>query len=103
MSDRKKYSYGSMFLILFINLFSGLSEGGENINMASHIGGFLGGFAVSIILTYRKNIRLRFNNPLARKLYYAAILFLILLPLTAIGLLIFKKILNTIDYICKIK
>ena len=101
MSDRKKYTYGTMFLMLFINLFSGLSEGGENINMASHIGGFLGGFAVSIILTYKKNIRLRFNNPFARKLYYIAILFLILLPLASIGVLIFKKIPNTTDYICK--
>ena len=101
MSDRKKYTYASMFLMLFINLFSGLSEGGENINMAAHMGGFLGGFAVSIILTYKKNYRLRFNNPSARKLYYMAIAFLILLPLIAIGVLILKKIPNTTDYICK--
>lgn len=101
MSDRKKYTYGSMFLMLFINLFSGISEGGENINMAAHMGGFLGGFAVSIILTYRKNLRLRFNNPFAKKLYYIAICFLILLPLISIGILIFKKVPNTTDYICK--
>ena len=102
MSDRKKYSYGTMFLILFINLFSGLAEGGENINMASHMGGFLGGFAFSIILTYKKNIQLQFNNPFAKKLYYISVIFLILLPLTTIGVIIFKKIPNAVDYICLI-
>lgn len=100
MSDRKKYSYGSMFLMLFINLFSGLAEGGENINMASHIGGFLGGFAFSIILTYKKNIKFQFNNPFVKKLYYISVVFLILLPLTTIGVIIFKKIPNSADYIC---
>ena len=52
MSQRRSYSFGIMFLILFINLFSGISEGGENINMAAHVGGFLGGFAYSIILKF---------------------------------------------------
>ena len=101
MSERKKYSYGTMFLFLFINLFSGLAEGGENINMACHIGGFLGGFAFSIILIYKKNIRLQFNNPFARRLYYISVIFLILLPLTTIGIVAFKKVPNSADYICK--
>lgn len=101
MSERKMYSYGTMFLFLFINLFSGLAEGGENINMASHIGGFLGGFAFSIILYYKKNLQLQFNNPLARKLYYISIIFLILLPLTTIGVVAYKKVGNYADYICK--
>lgn len=101
MSDRKKYSYGTMFLFLFINLFSGLAEGGENINMASHIGGFLGGFAVSIILTYKKNVQLQFNNPFAKKLYYASIAFLVLLPIITIVVVAFKKVQNLTDYICK--
>ena len=101
MSERKRYSYGTMFLFLFINLFSGLSEGGENINMASHIGGFLGGFAFSIILIYKKNIQLQFNNPLARKLYIISIIFLIILPLTTIGVVAYKKVGNYADYICK--
>ena len=101
MSERKRYSYGAMFLFLFINLFSGLTEGGENINMASHIGGFLGGFAFSIILIYKKNIQLQFNNPLARKLYIISIIFLIMLPLTTIGVVAYKKVGNYADYICK--
>ena len=101
MSQRKKYSYGIMFLFLFINLFSGLSEGGENINMASHIGGFLGGFAYSVILTFKNNIQLQFNNRLARRLYYVSLLFLIILPIISIGVVIFKKVSNNVDYICR--
>jgi len=58
MSKRRQYSFAIMFLILFANLFSGLSEGGENINMAAHIGGFLGGFAYSIILTFKNNVNI---------------------------------------------
>ena len=76
MSERKKYSYGTMFLFLFINLFSGMMEGGEQINMTAHIGGFLGGFAFSIILTYKKNVRLQSNSSFTKKLYIASIAFL---------------------------
>ena len=101
MSQRKKYSYGILFLFLFINLFSGLSEGGENINMACHIGGFLGGFAYSIILAYKNNINLQYNNSFAKRLYYYSICFLILLPLTSIGYVTYKNVLNSTDYICK--
>ena len=102
MSQRKKYSYGILFLFLFINLFSGLSEGGENINMACHFGGFLGGFAFSMILTFKNNIQLQFNNSFARKLYYISLYFLILLPIISIGFVAFKKVLNNADYICRI-
>ena len=98
MSQRKKYSYGIMFLFLFINLFSGFAEGGENINMASHIGGFLGGFAYSIILTYKNSIKLQFNNKFARKLYLISLAFLILLPIISIGVLAYKKVLDI--YVC---
>ena len=101
MSQRKKYSYGIMFLFLFINLFSGLSEGGENINMACHVGGFLGGFAYSVILTYKNNIQLQFNNRFARRLYYITFLFLIILPIISIGVVLFKKVPNNTDYICR--
>ena len=101
MSERKRYSYGTMFLFLFINLFSGLAEGGENINMAAHIGGFLGGFAFSVILIIKKNIQYKLTNPSARKLYYASIAFLILLPIISITYIFIKKIGNSADYLCK--
>ena len=102
MSDRKRYSYGSMFLFLFINLFSGLSEGGENINMAAHFGGFIGGFCASIILTYKMNYRMQYSNKTMKKLYYCSVIFLILFPIICIAHLSMKKIGNSIDYICKI-
>ena len=100
MSRRKKYSYGILFLFLFINLFSGLSEGGENINMASHFGGFLGGFAYSMIITFKSNIRLQFNNSFARRLYYISLVFLILLPIVSIIFIAFKNIPDINDSIC---
>ena len=103
MSQRKRYSYGTMFLFLFINLFSGLTEGGENINMASHIGGFLGGFAYSIILTYKNNVQLQFNNKFAKRLYLISFAFLILLPLISICVVFYKEVLNITDYICTSK
>ena len=100
MSQRKKYSFGIMFLILFLNLFSGLAEGGENINMASHIGGFLGGFAYSIILRF-KNYQIRESNTLAKRMYYCSISFLFLLPLIATAVVTYKKVSDVADYICK--
>ena len=100
MSQRRRYSFGIMFLILFANLFSGLAEGGENINMAAHIGGFLGGFAYSIILKF-KNYQLRERNVLAKRMYYCSIAFLFLLPLIATGVVAYKNISNVADFICK--
>ena len=103
MTERKRYSYGTMFLFLFINLFSGLSEGGENINMASHMGGFIGGFCVSIILTYRMNYRMQFQNKNIKKLYYCSIVFLVAFPIISIVYLAIKKVGNIADFICNIK
>ena len=102
MSQRRRYSFGIMFLILFANLFSGLAEGGENINMAAHIGGFLGGFAYSIILKF-KNYQLRERNVLAKRMYYCSIAFLFLLPFIATGVVAYKNISNVSDFICKWK
>jgi rhomboid protease GluP len=99
MSQRRRYSFGIMFLILFINLFSGISEGGENINMAAHIGGFLGGFAYSVVLKFRNN-QVRESNTLAKRMYYGAIIFLFLLPMISTGVVAYKNIPDVADYIC---
>lgn len=103
MSDRKKYSYGFMFLVLFMNLFSGLSEGGESINMYSHIGGFLGGLAFSIILTYRKYFQHKFNQGPFKKLYYISLGFLVFLPIITLIVINSKKISNLADFICYVQ
>ena len=99
MSQRRRYSFGIMFLILFINLFSGISEGGENINMAAHIGGFLGGFAYSVVLKFRNN-QVRESNTLAKRMYYGAIIFLFVLPMISTGVVAYKNIPDVADYIC---
>ena len=99
MSQRRRYSFGIMFLILFINLFSGISEGGENINMAAHIGGFFGGFAYSVVLKFR-NYQVRESNTLAKRMYYGAIIFLFLLPMISTGVVAYKNIPDVADYIC---
>ena len=100
MSDRKKYSYGTMFLFLFINLFSGLAEGGENINMASHIGGFIGGFCFSVILNYKMNYRMQFGNKNMRKIYFFSIATLIIFPIASIVSLALQEVKNIADYVC---
>lgn len=102
MTERKRYSYLTMFFFLFINLFSGLAEGGENINMAAHFGGFIGGFFASIILTYKMNYRMTFGNKNVKMLYYCSIIFLVVFPIICLTYLGMKKIGNSIDYICKI-
>lgn len=100
MSKMKLYYFGIMFLIFFINLFSGLSEGGENINTASHFGGFFGGFAYSIILKF-KNYQIREKNTLARRMYFCSIVFLFLLPLISTGVVAYKKVPDFDHYFCK--
>ena len=103
MSERKRYTYGSMFFFLFINLFSGLSEGGKDINMAAHIGGFIGGFAVSIFLTYKTNYRMQNNHPNLKRLYICSIVFLVVFPIISIASLYYRKVSNIADYICQFK
>ena len=70
--------------------------------MAAHIGGFLGGFAYSIILKF-KNYQLRERNVLAKRMYYCSIAFLFLLPFIATGVVAYKNISNVSDFICKWK
>ena len=101
MNQIKKYSCGILFIFLFINLFSGLFEGGENINMICHIGGFLGGFSFSFIIAYKNNVQLQINNKLAKNLYYCCYSFLVLLTLISLGILAYKNVLDSTDYICR--
>ena len=103
MSERKRYSYGTMFFFLFINLFSGLAEGGEHINMAAHMGGFIGGFCVSIILAYKMNYRMQYGNPSMKKMYYCSIVVLVIYPIISLIHLYLKKVGNAADFVCRVK
>lgn len=96
MTKAKKITYAIIFILLFINLFSGFFETG--INVACHFGGLLGGFAFSVILTYRKYKKL--NIRLAKALMVISIIFLIILPIITFAVIYTKNISNTADYIC---
>ena len=99
MSKGKKIAYGILFVIIFINLFSGLTEG--SINMACHIGGFLGGLAFSMILLYKRSGQLKFNRKAILIFFIISILILVLLPILSIIILHLAKVAKDIDYICK--
>ena len=98
MSTGKKIAYIIMFVIIFINLFSGLTEG--SINMACHIGGFLGGLAFSAIILYKKNRKLKFNRKFILVCLIISILILIGLPILSIAILYSANVDKSIDYIC---
>ena len=97
MTKAKKISYAIIFIFLFINLFSGFFEKG--INIACHFGGLLGGFAFSVILTYKKYKKLKIA--LAKTLLAISILFLLILPIITIAVIYTKKVPNYTDNICK--
>ena len=59
MTERKRYSYLTMFFFLFINLFSDLTERGENSNMATHY----------YRMTYRnKNVKIMYYCSKSKKI-----------------------------------
>ena len=97
MSKAKKIAYAIIFIFLFINLFSGFFERG--INIACHFGGLLGGFAFSVILTYKNYKKLKLR--LAKILLAISILFLLILPIITIAVIYTKKVPNYTDNICK--
>ena len=97
MTKAKKISYAILFIFLFFNLFSGFFDKG--INLACHFGGFLGGFAFSVILIYKKSKKL--NIRLAKMLLAISILFLIILPIITFAVIYTKNIPNYADNICR--
>ena len=99
MSKAKKISYAILFVIIFFNLFSGLSEG--SINMACHIGGFLGGLAFSTILLFKKSRQLKFKRKAILIFFIISIIILVVLPILSIIILHLAKVGKDIDYICK--
>ena len=100
MSLERKYFFGIMFLVLFLNLSYGFTAEGENINLPSHFGGVLGGFAYCVIIRF-KSYEIRESNILAKRMFYCSVIFLFVLPLVAIGIVAFKNVPDIADYICK--
>ena len=100
MGKAKKIAYGILFLIIFINLFSGLAEG--SINMACHIGGFLGGLAFSTILLYKDRKKIHFNGKLIVIFLIISFFILVCIPILSLLILYLTSVSKDIDYICKV-
>jgi rhomboid protease GluP len=89
------------FSIIFFNLFSGVTEGSKIVDIYSHIGGFLGGLAFSMFLTYRSQVLYRFNQSFMKLLYYLSIIFLVALPIASLIVIILREVSDTCQFICK--
>ena len=101
MDRSQKCCFFIFFLIIFLNLFSGFSEGG-NVDMYSHIGGFIGGLTMSTILVHRAHLEYNFNQKIMKNLFYASIVILIALPVVTLLVINFKKFQDLGPYICGI-
>ena len=88
------------FIIIFMNLISGVSVGSSNVDVHSHIGGFLGGLAFSFILTYRNQLLYRMNPQYAKMIYITSIGFLIGVPIIALIVINMKEIPDNCEFIC---
>ena len=101
ISNSMKFCTIIFFSIIFFNLFSGVTEGSKIVDIYSHIGGFLGGLAFSMFLTYRSQVLYRFNQSFMKLLYYLSILFLVTLPIASLIVIILREVSDTCQFICK--
>ena len=88
------------FVLIFMNLISGVSVGSSNVDVHSHIGGFLGGLAFSFILTYRNQLLYRMNPQYAKIIYFSSIGFLIGVPIISLIVINLKEIPDNCEFIC---
>ena len=100
MNYNQKCCSMMFFIIIFLNLISGFSEGSNSVDVHSHIGGFLAGLAFSMILTYRSQALLRFPRQYMKLLFYLSIAFLIGLPIITIIVINIKEIADNCEFIC---
>ena len=100
MNYNQKCCSMMFFVIIFLNLISGFSEGSNSVDVHSHIGGFLAGLAFSMILTYRSQALLRFPRQYMKLLFYLSIAFLIGLPIITIIVINIKEIADNCEFIC---
>ena len=88
------------FILIFMNLISGVSVGNGSVDVHSHIGGLLGGLAFGFILLYRNQSLYRMNPQYAKLIYYTAIGFLVGLPLISLIVINLKEITDNCEFIC---
>ena len=88
------------FIIIFLNLTSGLTEGSSRVDYHSHIGGFIAGLAFGMFLTYRSQVLYRFPQNIMKLLFYLSIGFLVGLPLISIIVINLKDIPDNTEFFC---
>ena len=101
MDRSQKCCFIVFFLIIFLNLFSGFSQK-DNVDMYSHIGGFIGGLAMSTILVHKVHLDYNFNQKIMKNLFYASIIVLIALPVMSLLVINFRKFKDLGPRICGI-
>lgn len=88
------------FIIIFMNLISGVSVGSGTVDNFSHIGGFLGGLAFGFFLLYRSQALYRLDPIHAKWFYYGSIGFLMGVPIIAMIVINLKEIPDNCEFIC---
>ena len=88
------------FILIFMNLISGVSVGNGSVDVHSHIGGLLGGLAFGFILLYRNQSLYRMNSQYAKLIYYTSIGFLVGLPLISLIVINLKETPDNCEFIC---
>jgi len=100
MNHSQKCCSMIFFFIIFLNLISGMSEGNNKVDFHSHLGGFLAGLAYTMTIHYRNRTLYRFNQDSVKYLFYAAVGFLIGVPLVSVMVLNLNEIPDNCQFIC---
>jgi len=100
MNNNKNYCVIILFALIFINLFIGVYEGTNDVDVHSHLGGFLGGLTFSFILIYRSQMYSIFSNKYMKLLFYLCILFLIIIPILSLISINISEVPDNCEFIC---
>lgn len=100
MKNNKNYCVIILFALIFINLFIGVYEGTNDVDVHSHLGGFLGGLTFSFILIYRSQMYSIFSNKYMKLLFYLCILFLIIIPILSLISINISEVPDNCEFIC---
>ena len=100
MNNNKNYCVIILFALIFINLFIGVYEGTTDVDVHSHLGGFLGGLTFSFILIYRSQMYSIFSNKYMKLIFYLCILFLIIIPILSLISININEVPDNCEFIC---
>ena len=100
MNNNKNYCVLILFVLIFINLFIGIYEGTTDVDIHSHLGGFLGGLTFSFILIYRSQMYNIFSQKYMKLIFYLSILFLIFIPIISVISININEVPDNCEFIC---